>query len=459
MRRASRSLSLRDYLDFARTDLLQMKLRTALTVVGVSVGVGALVAMVGFGQGLQRNVRDSFAKLDLFNVVTVLPPGSGFFRRGGNRGTLSPPAGGLPETEAVLDDGAIAAFRTWPGVVASFPEIRFPAVIRFRGREEFRLVQVVPAKVASGMFALEAGRFFSGDDEKAVILGASLLRQWGIREAAPVVGEKVEIRSLAFDFEAFRPQDVGAYLSGRKWPLKTSVHDFALAGVAASAGFEEVGPLQGDVFIPSGAAEGIDKLPFTNLWDLFRLGTGRQGYAAVHVRVDSPAAIDEVKRRAREMGFPTFALADQFEEIKTGFLFMDMVLAAVGMVAIFVAALGIINTMVMSVLERYGEIGIMKAVGASNRDIRRIFFFESGAIGFLGGTGGLVLGWIVSGIINRVVNYFATRQGIPRFDYFQFPFWLCAGAVAFAVAVSLAAGLYPAHRAAAVDPAVALRHE
>jgi putative ABC transport system permease protein len=138
---------------------------------------------------------------------------------------------------------------------------------------------------------------------------------------------------------------------------------------------------------------------------------------------------------------------------------MDMVFAAVGMIAIFVAGLGIINTMVMSILERYAEIGIMKAVGARDGDIKKIFFFESSSIGFLGGIGGLVLGWAVSRIINQVVNYFLARQGVPHIDFFNLTVWLCLAAVVFSLGVSLAAGIYPALRAARVDPVVALRHE
>jgi putative ABC transport system permease protein len=152
-------------------------------------------------------------------------------------------------------------------------------------------------------------------------------------------------------------------------------------------------------------------------------------------------------------------LVAKFDEIKKAFLLMDMFLFAVGMIAITVSALGIINTMIMSVLERYKEIGIMKAVGASDKDVRRVFLFESGMIGLLGGIFGLVLGWMVSILINQIANHFTARQGVPNMDYFSFPLWLCIGAVAFSITVSLIAGVYPTLRAARVDPVVALRHD
>jgi putative ABC transport system permease protein len=161
----------------------------------------------------------------------------------------------------------------------------------------------------------------------------------------------------------------------------------------------------------------------------------------------------------KNRGLGTFAFIDQLKEIKTAFMFMDMFLLAVAMIGITVASLGIINTMVMSILERYREIGIMKAVGASEKDVKKIFFFESGVIGFLGGIFGLALGWVVSMVINQVANHFLIKQGAPYTDYFSFPWWLCTGAIAFSILISLAAGLYPAVRAARVDPVVALRHD
>jgi putative ABC transport system permease protein len=224
-------------------------------------------------------------------------------------------------------------------------------------------------------------------------------------------------------------------------------------------GFGSAVPLQSDIFISPENAENMKKLVFSDLLDLFRSSGMNQGYSLVTVRAISPKQVSAIKEKIEGLGYRTFALIDQFEEMKKGFLIMDLFLAALGMIAIFVALLGIVNTMLMSIFERYKEIGIMKAIGASDRDIQKIFLFESGAIGFIGGIFGFILGWIVSSIVNQVVNYFLAKQGIPFIDYFYFPWWLGVGAVVFAVIVSLAAGIYPTVRAARIDPVSALRHE
>jgi len=449
-----------EYLGFSFSNLREMKLRTALTMFGVTVGIGALVAMVGFGIGMQKNVEASFRSLDLLNNITVLPGGS----LGGEPGRdpdeprrdfRSRPSGGR-----ILDDAAVNEIGRWPGVESVFPEIRFPAIIRLGEREEFRLVQVVPAGIsASKSVRIEAGKPFSSEDEDSAIIGHALLRSMDLTTAESALGRRLRISSLAFDPSLMNPADLGAILQGKKFPFKRDDYEFTIVGVTESFGFGGPSPLASDVFIPPGSARRINKLPFTNIYDLFRAGEGALGYSAVTIRLTSPAYADPVKDRARGMGFSTFALIDQFQQIKTSFVYLDMMLAAVGMIAIFVAALGIVNTMVMSIMERYSEIGIMKAVGASNRNIMRIFFVEAGAIGFGGGVLGLGLGWAVSRIINRVVNFFLAKQGLPYIEYFHFPLWLCLGAIAFAVLVSLVSGVYPAFRAARVDPVVALRHE
>jgi len=248
-------------------------------------------------------------------------------------------------------------------------------------------------------------------------------------------------------------------MQGDKLPFSQESYSFTIVGVAERMGMGGFIPVRSDVYIPPGPAEGMKKISLTSIRDFFQPEEKLKGYSAVTIKVASVKYIDPIKEQMEAKGLKTFALIDQLKEIKTAFLFMDMFLAAVAMIGITVASLGIINTMVMSILERYREIGIMKAIGASDKDVKKIFFFESGMIGFLGGIFGLALGWFVSTVINQIANHFLAKQGVPYVNYFSFPLWLCLGAVAFSILVSLAAGLYPAVRAARVDPVVALRHD
>ncbi|HEX3093865.1 MAG TPA: FtsX-like permease family protein, partial [Candidatus Angelobacter sp.] len=110
-------------------------------------------------------------------------------------------------------------------------------------------------------------------------------------------------------------------------------------------------------------------------------------------------------------------------------------------------------------LERRREIGIMKALGASDGDVKRIFFFEAGSMGILGGALGAGLGWMIGRVINLGTNVYLQRQEIRPENFWYVPWWLVAAALTFSVFVSLFAGLYPASRAARLDPVQALRHD
>jgi putative ABC transport system permease protein len=453
-------MRLADHIQLSFSNLWKSKLRTFLTTFGVTIGIGALVSLISFGRGMQKNVTESFKALELFNSITVLPGGFMSERERHDpdeRRPTNPPSG---QEQTILDEKAEEKIAALKGVDMIFPEIRIPALVKFNGKEEFRLIQVIPAKVAaSKLVKFRAGKAYSSDDENSLIISASLLRQFNIRDAQPVPGKTIVISSIAFNFFALNPGDLTAALRGEKLPFALENYELTIAGVAENLAFGGPTPIQSDIFIPPGTARKMKRLPFSSIWDLFRAQEGRLGYSALNVRLSSPRYVEPVKKEISAMGFETFALADQFQDIQRGFLVLDMILLAVGMIAIVVASLGIINTMVMSILERYNEIGIMKAVGASDGDIKTIFFFESSAIGLLGGFFGLALGGVTSGVINRIVNYFLAKQGVPFINYFSFPFWVCAGAVVFSVAVSLVSGIYPAWRAARVDPVEALRHD
>jgi putative ABC transport system permease protein len=140
-------------------------------------------------------------------------------------------------------------------------------------------------------------------------------------------------------------------------------------------------------------------------------------------------------------------------------LILDVLLGLIGSIALAVASLGIVNTMVMSILERTREIGVMKAIGGSDWDIRKIFFVEASLIGLAGGVVGVFLGWSVDKIIGFAANYYIQRQGGTPAQMFFTPWWLVAGGIGFSIFVSFIAGSYPANRAARIDPIKALRHD
>lgn len=452
-------MKFRDAVEFSLASLRKRRLRTFLTASGVMIGIGALVSMISFGTGLQKNVTDAFKASDLFTTVLVLPAGPELPSRDPDRpGRTANSAG---RSHAVLDDAAVAEIARIPGVRLAYPDVNFPAMVGLGEKEEFRLIQVVPAAIAaSGALQIGWGKAYTADNEEGVVVSQSLLRRLGKVEPGAAVGQKLRITSVSIDLGKLASIDLAALFSGRGFPVATESYDFPIVGVTSVSAFGGgPSPVQNEVLIPPGPARRIKRLPMTSIWDLFRMRDGQLGYSTVSVKLESLRDLERVKSRVGDMGYTTFALADQFEQVTKGFYFMDMVLAAVGMIAIVVAALGIVNTMVMSILERYREIGVMKAVGAGDGDVKRIFFFESAAIGLLGGAGGCVLGWAVSLVINRIVNFYTARQGLPYIDYFAFPVWIFAGALGFALLVSLVSGIYPARRAARVDPVVALRHD
>ena len=177
------------------------------------------------------------------------------------------------------------------------------------------------------------------------------------------------------------------------------------------------------------------------------------------VKVERAQHTDDVEAKIKTMGYGAFSINDALQGAKRAFIILDIVLSLIGSIALAVSSLGIMNTMVMSILERTREIGVMKAIGASDGDIRRIFLVEASTIGVLGGAAGVALGWVVGRVINFAANIYIQRQGGEPGNLFSLPLWLIASAIGFSWLVSLLAGSYPARRAAKLNPIQALRHD
>jgi ABC-type antimicrobial peptide transport system permease subunit len=223
------------------------------------------------------------------------------------------------------------------------------------------------------------------------------------------------------------------------------------------------------IYIPLGAARewskhyrnSISEVAFRLARESGVLGANEtEGYQMAVVRVSDPDVLPEVQGRLEKLGFSSFSVVDQLKELRTVFLILNSALGLLGGISLFVASFGIANTMIMSIHERTREIGIMKAIGAEDREIKLIFFVEAGLIGLAGGIAGTLAAWAIAGAANRLAYKFILQpRDVSYVDFFALPPYLWLGAIIFAVVIAILAALYPAARAARIDPIKALRHD
>ena len=448
-------MTFRDTLSLALRNLGQAKLRTSLTTLGVSIGIASLAGMVSLGVGLEDQLVGRFAKSGMFDAINVMPGsvgpitfGPGGRGRGGRRGFgRNAAAVQSPENARELTDESLAELAALPEVKEVYPNLRVPVEIKYNNDAEFSIAAGVPAS-ANGIGAFQAipyGRFFTSDTEAACMLSLDFAKRMKEADPKSLVGQELTLNYAVSAGGSIQRADIKCPIVGI---VERETGPFGGAG--------GVSPLM----IPIGKAKEIFAGSPATAQALLRDPTKTsRAYASVVVKVKSSQSTQDVEDQIKKMGFSAFSLNDALQGAKRGFIILDIVLSLIGSIALAVSALGIINTMVMSILERTREIGIMKAIGGSNGDIRRIFLIEASAIGFFGGVAGVGLGWLVGRVINLGANIYIRQQGGDPGNLFSLPFWLIGSAIGFSIAISLLAGMYPAARAARLDPIQALRHD
>jgi ABC-type antimicrobial peptide transport system permease subunit len=185
----------------------------------------------------------------------------------------------------------------------------------------------------------------------------------------------------------------------------------------------------------------------------------REGYGSILAKVDTTENIEAAGKEIKNLGFGVLTAKDMLDNIKKIFTLIGLIIGAIGGIVLFVAALGIINSMIMATYERIREIGILRACGATKGNIRTMFLSEAATLGLLGGLIGLAASFGLARILNAIANSFAASQGLPIKDFISFPPWLVLGVLALTTFIGAISGLLPAIRASNLDPVEALRYE
>jgi len=455
-----------DLVELAGRNLREAKLRNSLTTLGIGVGVASLVAMLSLGVGLQRLATRQLGSSGLFDSIVVTS-------RQDFRGERRP----QPEAKDAkpLDDGSRKSFTQIPNVVEVNPDIRVLGEYRFAapGKAEeshFAMTAALPASASrSDVFEDFQGRFFSGANVPEAIIvydfGRALLdlpdSQQRDEKLTPEQANQVLGREITFRYAERQPAGSPANAQPQEQTNFSVVHKEQKLKIVGIVSTEPYGAMRGNrgrVFIPMGLAESLNMIQPSDLRQVMQPGQGKT-YIALIVRVAKSSQVLAVEDAIKKEGFTTFSILDASSNIARFFKILDFFLGIFGSLALAVASLGIINTLIMAVLERRREIGIMKAIGASNGDVKSIFFYEAGVMGLFGGSLGVALGWTIGRIINLGANYYMQRQQLRPENFWYVPWWLVGAAIGFSIVVSLLAGLYPAARAAKLDPVQALRHE
>ena len=450
-------MKFQDSAELAYRNLRESLLRNSLTTVGISVGVASLVAMLSLGIGLQQLAGRRLQKSGLFDTVVVTSRRDlrSFSREQDENG----PA---PAESPALDEPARQTIEKLPSVVEVYPDIRFITDLRFEGKPHLAMIAGLPFSARSNdAFEGMQGHYFSSEDAPEVIL-QKVFAQELLGKLPKAGAEDVNVAEFA---KPLLGKDLVMRYSernasaGTAYSVTSREQTVKIVGIADLDPDSMRGQARARVFLPLKLAERLHVVQPSDFRDSSRNAGSGPSYATVSVRVKNPNDVLAVEDKIKKMGFNTFSIVDATRSLRQFFAVLDLFLGIFGSLALAVASIGIINTLVMAILERRRDIGIMKALGASDADVKGLFFAEAGAMGIFGGVLGVALGWTIGRVINVGTNVYLKRQHFPPEQIWFVPWWLILGAIVFAIVVSLLSGLYPASRAARLDPVQALRYE
>ncbi len=432
-----------DLISLILYNLNRRKGRVVLTAIGVVIGTASVVILVSLANGLQRSATSQFGGMGDLTAIQVYP-------RYEDMGPIAIDGKGQAPQVKLITESVLADIRAIDGVTEIIPReyLRTMSILRYGRLENYPGIMGVGTNDVTRMgFQLKSG---TGTLERGTaVIGEPVLRQFVDPKMRPgqeppeppdLLNQQVKLVIVKWTNDG---QEVRRTIQLR------------IVGILKESRNE------GDYSL----IMSLNEVTALNEWIMGkRINRNRDGFETAVVRVEDVDRVVEVAEQINELGFNAFTPQTIVQGVSNFYLIVQVIFGGVGAVALLVAAIGIANTMTMAILERTREIGLMKAIGATNNNVLSIFLGEAAGIGFVGGLGGVGLGWLVGQAINVVVTPYLASQaaqwGAPPPDAAVYtPAWLPAFAVLFATFIGLISGLYPALSAATMVPVVALKYE
>lgn len=446
-----------DLLRMSTANLFKRKVRTILTVLGVVIGVASIVVMVSLGLGLNKATMESLQDYASLTAITVTPPYNA--------------EGSSEKDKKFLDDNLVQELEMIPHVQTVDPYLDIDVLAKYGVYEGYFTLRGMPVQAFDSM-NIEVGQGTlpqEGAGELQIFFGNQIITNFynaktyeyywdtGVLPDVDLMNDSI---FYILDQERYYQSQSGSSNEEGGAVKKAKKYLFTTCGIGAGdentynshsysayCDINKLLPILKKEFkgraIPGQPTNSKGK-PYKEVY-----------YSGLIINVDDMKNVADVTQMITDMGYQAYNDAEWIESEQQTLNMIEAVLGGIGAVSLLVAAIGITNTMMMSIYERTKEIGIMKVLGCDMRNIGALFLLEAGCIGFFGGVVGLILSYSLSGVINYLVAN--SGMGVDTISYI--PFWLAGMALLFAILVGMIAGFFPARRAMKLSPLAAIHNE
>ncbi|RHQ15377.1 ABC transporter permease [Lachnospiraceae bacterium AM48-27BH] len=447
-----------DLLTMSINNLRRRKVRTALTVLGVVIGTASVVVMVSLGIGLNALMMEMYSSYGSMTAIEIYNYGNN-----GNNGTSDNPL--------YLTDDTVKEFLRIPHVTSASPVLETNVILKQGVYETNTSINGVTREFME-QIPLGQGKLPDPKSTEMEFIYGNAVVQWFQNsktgkgywdtQELPDIDYMNKPMFVIFDTDAYYQSRSGG--SGDGTPVKAPKKYLIRTAGVVEGGIDDYNSYAYGVYTD------IDQLK-TQLKKIYKKNpipgqpTNKKGkpysyfiYNQAYVYVDDMENVTAVQKAITDMGFQANSQMEWIEQSQQTYNMIQLVLGGIGAISLFVAAIGIANTMMMSIYERTKEIGVIKVLGCDLRTIRNMFLLESGFIGFMGGVIGVAISYGIGFIMNHFLGIGQIMTGQAG-DISRIPLWLATAAVVFAIFVGMAAGFFPSLRAMHLSPLAAIRNE